>query len=588
MTKNKNSQGNNTAKNTMDNLNNENKDDINDNNNDNNIDLEQLKDLDQFKEIFDMNSILNNVFKKGNFNKNQNQNLNNNNDLNLENKNDIKIEENENIMKDEFNFENYENNNNDNNENLEGNDFNTGYVSNNHKDKITKGKKKENNTLNNINKEENKDESKEINYEEDDNMKNEINTNNQNNIKVIEDLLEKNNKENKNNEEEIIDENNKNNEDLNMTISENNENKNEEGNKISNKENNNYYLPEQTENIIDSKYIINTNDNLNNNNENIDLMDIEEINNLNEQSKNYFNDYLNNENSKESLNILKQFYNSLLSSSQNQIIKLTSLLKTILTPNIQSKLTGNYKTGKRLNMKKIISFIASNYRQDKIWLRRTLPFNRDYYITISIDNSLSMKFNNIGYYAIQTLIILVNSLQKVGIDNLNINSITDDCLNLYDYNKEKILLNSEKLIDIIKNFKFNFASNNSLDYSMMNFLIKNIKNIENATANSNKLKYNINFIISDGRMNKENVKGLTALAKEKGILYVFIIIDRYKFEDNNSILKSQSVSFDENGEMKIQNYLEDFPFQYYTIVQDIEDLPEVVKGILVKWMENIN
>ena len=150
-------------------------------------------------------------------------------------------------------------------------------------------------------------------------------------------------------------------------------------------------------------------------------MDIEEINNLNEQSKNYFNDYLNNENSKESLNILKQFYNSLLSSSQNQIIKLTSLLKTILTPNIQSKLTGNYKTGKRLNMKKIISFIASNYRQDKIWLRRTLPFNKDYYITISIDNSLSMKFNNIGYYAIQTLIILVNSLQKVGIDNLNIN-----------------------------------------------------------------------------------------------------------------------------------------------------------------------
>ena len=181
-----------------------------------------------------------------------------------------------------------------------------------------------------------------------------------------------------------------------------------------------------------------------------------------------------------------------------------------------------------------------------------------------------MKFNNIGYYAIQTLIILVNSLQKVGIDNLNINSITDDCLNLYDYNKEKILLNSEKLIDIIKHFKFNFASNNSLDYSMMNFLIKNIKNIENATANSNKLKYNINFIISDGRMNKENVKGLTALAKEKGILYVFIIIDRYKFEDNNSILKSQSVSFDENGEMKIQNYLEDFPFKYYTIVQDMK------------------
>ena len=89
-------------------------------------------------------------------------------------------------------------------------------------------------------------------------------------------------------------------------------------------------------------------------------------------------------------------------------------------------------------------------------------------------------------------------------------------------------------------------------------------------------------------MNKDNVKGLTALAKEKGILYVFIIIDKYKFEDNNSIVKSQSVYFDENGDMKIKNYLEDFPFQYYVIVQDIEELPQVVKGILVKWIENIN
>ncbi len=53
----------------MDNLNNENKDDINDNNK--NINLEQLKDLVQFKEI---------LIKM--------KNLNINNILNLENKND--------------------------------------------------------------------------------------------------------------------------------------------------------------------------------------------------------------------------------------------------------------------------------------------------------------------------------------------------------------------------------------------------------------------------------------------------------------------------------------------------------------------
>ena len=240
-------------------------------------------------------------------------------------------------------------------------------------------------------------------------------------------------------------------------------------------------------------------------------------------------------------------------------------------------------------MKKIISFIASNYRQDKIWLRRTLPYNRDYYITISIDNSLSMKQNNIGYYALQSMLILVKSLQKVGIDNLSLFGITDDCVELYDYNTEKSMINNDKIKKIINYFKFNFESKNSFDFSMKNFLIKNIQKIESNTLNDrNKLKYNINFIISDGRFNKNNVKGLTAIAKEKGILYVFIIIDRYKFEDKNSILNTMTVKYDEKGEIEIEKYLADFPFQYYTVVQDIEDLPEVLKGILIKWIESVS
>lgn len=41
-------------------------------------------------------------------------------------------------------------------------------------------------------------------------------------------------------------------------------------------------------------------------------------------------------------------------------------------------------------MRKIIPFIASNYRNDKIWLRRNLPQKRDYKILIAIDNSYSM------------------------------------------------------------------------------------------------------------------------------------------------------------------------------------------------------
>ena len=454
----------------------------------------------------------------------------------------------------------------------------------NNNDKIAKEKNKENKQKiknENINKQEIKQNNPEENS---DNNEGENDEDKIEGIKVLEDNEKDEklkNKNEKNKSEEDMEEENEEKEDISMNYEENENEEKEEDDKIMKNNNEDLFPKEDMKTEFDKNLIINTE---------LKLSEKE----INNQAISLFNTYIESKNqistdiSNSSPHILEQFFNNLLSASQNQIIRLSSLLKTILTPNLQSKLVGNYKTGKRLNMKKIISFIASNYRQDKIWLRRTLPYNRDYYITISIDNSLSMKQNNIGYYALQSMLILVKSLQKVGIDNLSLYGITDDCVELYDYNIEKNMINNEKIKNIINYFKFNFESKNSFDFAMQNFLAKNIQKIENNTINDrNKLKYNINFIISDGRFNKNNVKGLTAVAKEKGILYVFIIIDRYKFEDKNSILNTMTVKYDEKGEIEIEKYLSDFPFQYYTVVQDIEDLPEVLKSILVKWIETV-
>ena len=97
----------------------------------------------------------------------------------------------------------------------------------------------------------------------------------------------------------------------------------------------------------------------------------------------------------------------------NQINKLTEQLKIVFEPNKQTKLRGNFKSGKRLNIKKIISFIASNYRNDKIWLRRTLPHERNYYVMLAIDDSLSMKEHNLGFFALESLVIVSTALNKV-------------------------------------------------------------------------------------------------------------------------------------------------------------------------------
>jgi midasin len=57
---------------------------------------------------------------------------------------------------------------------------------------------------------------------------------------------------------------------------------------------------------------------------------------------------------------------------------------------------GDFRTGKKLNLRKIIPFIASNYRKDRIWLRRTEPSERNYYVMVGLDDTKSMQYGAVG------------------------------------------------------------------------------------------------------------------------------------------------------------------------------------------------
>ena len=54
---------------------------------------------------------------------------------------------------------------------------------------------------------------------------------------------------------------------------------------------------------------------------------------------------------------------------------------------------GDYRSGKRLNMRRIVPYIASNFQNDRIWLRRTKPSQREYQVLLAIDDSSSMHEN---------------------------------------------------------------------------------------------------------------------------------------------------------------------------------------------------
>ena len=86
----------------------------------------------------------------------------------------------------------------------------------------------------------------------------------------------------------------------------------------------------------------------------------------------------------------KSLWNELNTGLQDGAYYLSEELRNIFKPTKIAGMKGDYRTGKRLNMRKVISYVASNYRKDKIWLRRAEPTQKDYQINLAIDDSLSM------------------------------------------------------------------------------------------------------------------------------------------------------------------------------------------------------
>ena len=220
----------------------------------------------------------------------------------------------------------------------------------------------------------------------------------------------------------------------------------------------------------------------------------------------------------------------------------------MLEPVDVAEYRGDYKTGKKLNLRKIIPFIASNYRKDRIWLRRTEPNERNYHVMLALDDTKSMYYGGVGSEALKGLIALSLALQNLSIKTC-ITSIKDSMKVVKGF--EGILLPEE----VLNNFNFNYESSISHDLSIASFMDKSIKEFSKLERDEAENKQ-LCFIISDGKMNKDYVRPYMEEAKRKDITYVFIIIDSEK----ESILSVRSVKINQQGKVEMKAYLSDFPF----------------------------
>jgi midasin len=79
-----------------------------------------------------------------------------------------------------------------------------------------------------------------------------------------------------------------------------------------------------------------------------------------------------------------------MNTTSNLAQELSEQLRLVLEPSKASRLQGDFRTGRRINMRRVIPYIASQFKKDKIWLRRTRPSKRQYQIIMAVDNSSSM------------------------------------------------------------------------------------------------------------------------------------------------------------------------------------------------------
>ena len=281
----------------------------------------------------------------------------------------------------------------------------------------------------------------------------------------------------------------------------------------------------------------------------------------------------------EGLLVATQVWNECSSSVMSLVYELCHQLQLVLEPSKCCKLKGDYRTGKRINMRKVISYIASHYRKDKIWLRRSKPSKRMYQIVLAVDDSQSMKDAESNKLAFESLALLSKSLNLIDAGQMAVFSFGEHIRLLHSLDEPWTDESGPKLLT---QFKFNQKETKmaSLLESVAHLLAKS-KN----DSRSNDRVSQLLLILSDGRgifnEGETRVKQMVRRMNHLGIFSVFLVLDT---SSKNSIFDIQSVDF-KDGQVMQKNYMDQFPFPFYIVVRDVNSVPLILGESLRQWFE---
>ncbi|WVF69714.1 hypothetical protein IAT40_004493 [Kwoniella sp. CBS 6097] len=279
-------------------------------------------------------------------------------------------------------------------------------------------------------------------------------------------------------------------------------------------------------------------------------------------------------------------------------------LRLILEPTLATRLQGDFRTGKRLNMRKIIPYIASEYTKDKIWLRRTKPSRREYQVLLSLDDSRSMSESHSVDLAYQTLALVAQAMNKLEVGQVSIAKFGESVDILHPFKEGGF--NDTDGAKVMSSFGFDQHKTDVA--SLVERTLGYLSEARSSTAMSSSAPdlWQLQIIISDGVcQDHSKLRRLLRRAIEERVMIVFIIVDSLHQTTSTpapgvngagaagrpSILSMQTVEYKNVGgqmELEMQRYLDTFPFEFYVVLRDVEALPGVLADTLRQWMARVS
>lgn len=108
----------------------------------------------------------------------------------------------------------------------------------------------------------------------------------------------------------------------------------------------------------------------------------------------------------------------------------------------------------------------------------------------------------------------------------------------------------------------------------------------NSSSKSGREISQLLLILSDGRgifnEGEQYVKQLVRRLRDQGVFCVFVVLDNPKNKD--SIMDIIQPVFENEG-VTMQRYMENFPFPFYVVLKDINQMPVVLGEALRQWFE---